>query len=238
MPPQPGSAAGNAQPESGFPAQQGFGSFGYPPPSADFGPPPYPAQPGFGPPPYPTSGWVTPQAGQWGDSAPYPPSAAGFQPGFAPATYGPPGPGPGLQWGGVRVRLGALLIDAVIVIGVLFVLSAFIAVLTGPGSGTAAQSVPVLALSLGYWLFALIYHPACWYIFEGTPGQKLVGLRVVRASDGQSLGIGAVLARYLIFFIVTVLVPLGIISGFMTANDPFRRAWHDQLARSVVVRRL
>jgi len=199
---QPGSAAGNAPPESGRPEQQGFGSFGYPPLPADFGPPPYPA------------------------------------PGSAPDGYPPAGPAPGLEWGGVGARLGALLIDAVVVIGALFVLGAFLAALTGLGSGIAAQSTPVLALSLGYWLFALIYHPACWYIFEATPGQKAIGLSVVRAADGQALGIGAVLVRYLIFCVVTVVVPLGIISGFMAARDPFKRAWHDELARSIVVRRL
>jgi uncharacterized RDD family membrane protein YckC len=129
------------------------------------------------------------------------------------------------------------LIDAVIVIGVLFVLGGLIGAVAGPGSGIADQSIPVLALSLGFWLFALVYHPVCWYVFEATPGQKAVGLRVVRASDGQALGLGAVLVRYLIFFIVTVLLPLAIISALMAANDPFKRAWHDQLARSVVVRR-
>ncbi len=130
------------------------------------------------------------------------------------------------------------MIDAVIVVGTLFVLGAFIAALTGPESETAAESTPVLALTLAYLLFVLIYHPVCWYVFGATPGQKAIGLRVVRAADGQLLGIGAVLVRYFIFFVVTVLAPLGVVSGFMAANDPFKRAWHDQLARSIVVRQL
>ena len=45
------------------------------------------------------------------------------------------------------------------------------------------------------------------------------------------------MVRYLVFFFVTVVVPVGIISGVMTAQDPFKRAWHDQVARTIVVKR-
>jgi len=36
---------------------------------------------------------------------------------------------------------------------------------------------------------------------------------------------------------VTIAIPLGIISAVMAAQDPFKRAWHDEVARSIVVRR-
>jgi uncharacterized RDD family membrane protein YckC len=87
-------------------------------------------------------------------------------------------------------------------------------------------------------LFALIYHPACWYVFGATLGQKALGLRVAQACNGGPLGIGGVLVRYLIFSVVTVVFPLGIVSAVMAADDPFKRAWHDEVARSVVVRRV
>jgi uncharacterized RDD family membrane protein YckC len=109
---------------------------------------------------------------------------------------------------------------------------------SGYYSDNFGNAIPILLTWLACGLFALIYHPTCWYLFEGTPGQRAVDLRVVRASDGQSLGVGAVLARYLTFCIFTVLFPLGIIAGFIAANDPFKRAWHDQLTGSVVVQRL
>ena len=94
------------------------------------------------------------------------------------------------------------------------------------------MAIPAAAL-----LFVLVYNPACWYIFGATPGQKALGLRVAQASDGQSLGIGAVLVRYLIFFMVTLAFPLGVVSAAIASKDPFKRAWHDELARSVVVRK-
>jgi uncharacterized RDD family membrane protein YckC len=163
-----------------------------------------------------------------------------YPPGGSPAAYAPAGPGPGLVWGGVWTRLGALFIDLVLLIGSLFVVAVLIA-LFGAGSNTASgtssgTSSTGTAIGLIWWLLALMYHPACWYVFGASIGQKLLGLRIAAASDGQPLGLGAVLVRYSIFFIVTMLVPLAIVSAIMLANDPFKRAWHDQVARSVVVK--
>ena len=84
----------------------------------------------------------------------------------------------------------------------------------------------------------LSYHPAAWYIFEGSIGQRMLGLRVVRAGDGQSLGFGAVTLRYIIFSVVTLCFPLGIISGVIASGNPMKRAWQDDAAGSVVVRKL
>jgi uncharacterized RDD family membrane protein YckC len=90
-----------------------------------------------------------------------------------------------------------------------------------------------------YWiwvLFFMAYHPACWYAFGSSLGQRALGLRVVRASDGLKVGLGAVLIRYVIFAVSTGTVILGIIAAAMANEDPFKRAWHDEAARSVVVR--
>ena len=147
----------------------------------------------------------------------------------------PPGPEPGFRWGGIGARFGALLIDAVIVVASEIALSLVMAAL---GGGRSSGSTPAwaTALSLIWVLGALAYHPVCWYVFGATPGQKVLGLKVVRAYDGSSLSLGTVLVRYLLFFFVTVLFPLGIVSGILAIGDPFKRAWHDQVARSVVVR--
>jgi uncharacterized RDD family membrane protein YckC len=105
--------------------------------------------------------------------------------------------------------------------------------------GSSAEQDPqvVTAVGIVWWLLVLMYYPACWYVFGASAGQKALGLRVARASDGQALGIGGVLARFLIFAVVTALIPLGIISAVMAAHDPYKRAWHDLVARSVVVGR-
>jgi uncharacterized RDD family membrane protein YckC len=160
------------------------------------------------------------------------------------AASATPGPTPGLVWGGVWTRLAALLIDLLLVGGslfVVFVLIAMVSVTTSDAAGSASRSgsssSPVAtAVALIWWILALMYHPACWYVLGASVGQKLMGLRLARASDGRALGLGAVLTRYAIFLIVTLIFPLAIISGIMAARDPFKRAWHDKVARSVVVK--
>lgn len=170
--------------------------------------------------PYPTPGWPVP-SNQWGG---------------VPTPY-PPGPEPGLKWGGVGVRLGALSIDAVIVVVSYFAV-AIAASASSDGSLSSRDPSPVTtAAILGWLFFAMAYHPVCWYVFGGTPGQKILGLRIARASSGESLGVSAVLVRYVIFAFVTVAIPIGIICAVMTSQDPFKRAWHDEVARSVVVKR-
>jgi uncharacterized RDD family membrane protein YckC len=183
--------------------------------------------------PYPAPGWPG-QSSPWGAAAPYLSTGWGYQPAFWPVAYPPPGPVPGVRWAGVGVRFGALVIDFIILVAAFFALSVGLAAI---GSNAERDPQVVTALVIVWWLLVLMYHPACWYVFGASAGQKALGLRVARASDGQALGIGGVLARFLIFATVTVLIPLGIISAFMASQDPYQRAWHDLVARSVVVGR-
>jgi uncharacterized RDD family membrane protein YckC len=183
--------------------------------------------------PYPAPGWPG-QSSPWGAAAPYPSTGWGYQPAFWPGAYPPPGPIPGVRWGGVGARFGALVIDFIILVASLFALS-----MAMVSMGLSAENDPqaMTLVSIVWWLLVLMYHPACWYAFGASAGQKALGLRVARASDGQALGIGGVLARFLVFASVTVVIPLGLISAVMAAQDPYKRAWHDQVARSVVVGR-
>jgi uncharacterized RDD family membrane protein YckC len=167
----------------------------------------------------------------------YPPGGWGYQPSYAPPILLPPGPEPGLAWGGIGARFGALVIDAVIIVVALFVAGFAMSAFGTASSAGKAESPEATALALVWMLFALIYHPVFWYLFGATPGQKVLRLRVAQASTGESLDIGAVLVRYVIFSFVTLAIPLGIISAVMASQDPFKRAWHDEVARSIVVRR-
>ena len=207
-----------------MPAQSGYGAFGPGTwaPAGSWGP---------------AAGSLGPAAGSWGPAATAPSPVAAPWPGggFGLAAYVPPGPEPGFRWGGIGARFGALVIDAVIVIASEIALS--LAVTGGGGNSRGSTPAWATAVFVMWWLCALAYHPACWYVFGATPGQKALSLRVVRAYEGAPLSLGAVLVRYLLFFFVTVLFPLGIVSGILAINDPFKRAWHDQVARSVVVKR-
>ena len=163
-------------------------------------------------------------------------SGWGYEP-AGPANYGLPGPGPTLLWGGVGVRLAALALDAFIIVVALFAMGLVVGAVAPAGKASATESPVATAMGLIWIVFALVYNPVCWYVLGGTLGQKALGLRIARASDGADMDIGRVVVRYLVFFFVTVVVPVGIISGVMTAQDPFKRAWHDQVARTIVVKR-
>ena len=184
-------------------------------------PPGYPAAPGYpaGYPPqaYPPSSWP----------APYGPAGWGYA--VAPASPF----GPGYAPGGVGRRFAALIIDAVLVGTTILVPGALISL----SGGSSREATPVAMAVMLLWLFfVLSYHPASWYVFDSTLGQRALGLSVRRMSDGQSLGFGAVTIRYIVFCMETLIVPLGIIAAVMAVNDPLKRTWHDEAGESVVVR--
>ena len=94
-----------------------------------------------------------------------------------------------------------------------------------------ADLLPSLALSV---LMSCVYHSFCWAGFGATPGKALLGLRVVRASDGGSLSLPRALLRWAGYLLSSL--PLGL--GFIAASwDPQGRAWHDRLAGTLVIRR-
>jgi uncharacterized RDD family membrane protein YckC len=186
------------------------------------------APPVWGPPP----GWGPPPV--WGPPPGYP--AWGYEP-AGPSSYGLPGPEPSVLWGDVGVRLGALVLDAIVIVVTLFAMGLVIAAVSPAGKTSNSESPIATAIGLIWIVFALVYHPVCWYLVGGTLGQKALGLRITRAYDGANMDIGRVLVRYLVFFFVTIIVPVGIISAVMTAQDPFKRAWHDQVARTIVIKR-
>ena len=171
----------------------------------------------------------------------YPPQA--YPPPIWYAPYGPAGWGyagaptnpfgPCYATGGVGRRFAALVIDAILVGATIFIPAALIS-LTGGGSREATPTA--MAVTLLWLFFVLSYHPASWYVFDCTVGQRALGLRVRRLSDGQSLGFGAVTIRYLVFCMETLILPIGIVATVMAVNDPLGRTWHDEAGESVVVR--
>jgi uncharacterized RDD family membrane protein YckC len=202
-------------------------------PPAGYGVPPGYGVPGYGAPPgYPPPGYPPTYGAAQGYGFP------GYPPGWGPAMFAPPPISPfgaGYTPGGIGVRLGALVIDAAFVFATLLLVG-FLAVLVDGNSEVATP--PSMAISLIWMFFVLSYHPASWYVFDCTLGQRALGLRVRRRSDGQSLGFGAVNVRYLVFCVETLIFPLGVIAGVMAANDPMKQTWHDEAAGSVVVKHL
>ncbi len=135
-----------------------------------------------------------------------------------------------LHYAGFWVRLGANLLDTVILI---------------------ALSLPVLLLAYGKAYLEpepLIHGPldifvnfilppilviAFWYYKAATPGKIAVSARIVDAETGERASLGQLIGRYFAYLLSAV--PLGL--GFLwIAFDRRKQGWHDKLSGTVVVR--
>ncbi len=145
------------------------------------------------------------------------------------AVPGPlPPPPPYGQALPARLRAGfterglAMLVDALFGVLVLVALVQLPATLVGSGN----------VLSLEWWGPAyLAYRWLGQGLFGGTPGQRLIGLRVVRYADGGPLGLGLALARALAFCLALVTL-----FGLPLAGLSAKRGLHDYLAGTCVQR--
>lgn len=118
------------------------------------------------------------------------------------------------QYGGFFVRLGAYVIDLVI-------LSLF------GGLVSAATSNPWNAFLVNL-IAAAVYHVGFWVAEGATPGKMVLGLRV-RSLDGSSLDLGQGVLRLIGYWF------LGIGFIVMFFNEE-KRCLHDYMANTVVVR--
>jgi uncharacterized RDD family membrane protein YckC len=136
----------------------------------------------------------------------------------------------------VALRFGALVIDLVFIIVSLFV-AALIAAPFGDRNPITGDYSAAYYIVIWTWFFmSLLYSPFCWWRFGCTLGQRAVGIRVVREADGLRLRIGAVVLRYVVWFVCLLTVILAVIAAIMADAEPAKRAWHDEASGSVVIK--
>ena len=151
----------------------------------------------------------------------------------------PAGPAPGVRYAAWFGRLIAYLIDGFILsfIVSLFYVLGFV-VLAGTSTADAAGNVtagPGAGIGLIIFLVGVVvgilWKPFWWSRGGQTPGYKLLGMRVVRASDGGKIGFGTGLLRE-IGYIFSSIFYLGFI---WAAFDARKQGWHDKIAGTVVI---
>lgn len=201
---------------------------GYQPDSApQYGAPQYGAPQG-GAPQYGAPQYGTPQFGAGGPGYPTPPSADfGQNPGF--------GPGPGAQPAELLPRLGARIIDGLIVGIPMGILTGIVAVATGDGFLSLLVSMLTGFVCFGYWTY-----------FESTQGatlgKKLLGLSVVGPNGGNpTLEEAAKRNAFVALQILTGIPFLGWLANALSlaayigiavtiAQDPNMQGFHDKFA--------
>ena len=134
------------------------------------------------------------------------------------------------EYAGFWIRVGATLIDLVIMIIVLSVPLSFIyeeeywlgeQLIHGFWHVLLGYVVPIVA-TIWFWLK-----------FLGTPGKMATNLKIVDAKTGNKLTLGQAIGRY--FAYIPAILPLGL--GIIWVGiDKKKQGWHDKLAGTVVIK--
>ena len=178
-------------------------------------------------------------------------------PGYGQPPYGygdpnlvdVPGRGP-MRIAGAGQRIGARFIDAIIVSAILLLLAgAHIYNLHVTHTTTDINGHQTSAISGGIYGKNVLVQLAAGFLYDslligfmgGTLGMKLVGIRVVGASDGQLPGFRRGAIRALVLVVLgTILCGIGyLIIGLSFLWDSSKRGqgWHDKAAGVYVVRK-
>jgi uncharacterized RDD family membrane protein YckC len=135
-----------------------------------------------------------------------------------------------LEYVGFWPRVGAALIDTLLLLAVCAPLLTFIygasywtsdAILQGPADFLINWLLPAIAIVL-FWIYR-----------QATPGKIAIAARIVDAETGGKPGTRQLVIRYLGYYVAMLPLMLGIV---WVAFDPRKQGWHDKLAGTVVVR--
>lgn len=133
------------------------------------------------------------------------------------------------EYAGFWIRLGASIIDNIIIMVALVP----IGMLMGWNSMYSSEMT-----STADWLWQILmaaFCVFCWLKFAGTPGKRLLRLKVLDERTGENVTVGQGIIRYIGYFPAILVLFIGLI---WVAFDPKKQGWHDKMAKTVVVREL
>lgn len=135
-----------------------------------------------------------------------------------------------LEYAGFWVRVGASLIDTILMMVIVVPVLSMIY-----GKGYWASE----AVFLGAWdllfnyIFPAIVVIVFWIVKSATPGKILLDISIVDAKTGGKPSNGQLIGRYFAYYISVLPLMLGFIwVGF----DKRKQGWHDKLAGTLVVK--
>ena len=132
-----------------------------------------------------------------------------------------------VQYVGFWARLVASLVDLV---GIMFVVVPVTVFLIGDGWAYAQGSAAFFI----NWVVPGAAYVAFWVFKGATPGKMLFKAEVVDAQTRATPDFWQALTRYVGFFVSVTPLLLGFI---WVAFDARKQAWHDKMARTVVIYR-
>lgn len=203
--------------------------------------PPHPQQPGYG---YPAQG-PAPYPGQ----APYGPPMAqgGYQyplpPGYSGGYAGPELASWGRRVGGYLIDYVIMMVTATAVLAGFFGLAFGLWELTDP-AGAGGQDPPAMFIVTLLLLYPAVFAVLFCYRWlphansGKTPGKRLVGIRLVKETTGQSVGKGASAGRELIMIALSsATCGVGFLLDFLWPLwDDKNQTLHDKAINGIVIR--
>jgi uncharacterized RDD family membrane protein YckC len=143
------------------------------------------------------------------------------------------------EYAGFATRLVAFLVDIIVISTTIVVTSASSQLLLdftlgrfslNPNATDLIQQGRTAVLVLFAVLLPPLYSIFFWTLIGQTPGKILMGVRLVQLS-GERVTLARAIMRYLGYFVSAFLL-LGYLWMLV---DNRRQAWHDKLARTVVI---
>jgi uncharacterized RDD family membrane protein YckC len=138
-----------------------------------------------------------------------------------------------LNYAGFWIRFGAKFIDGIILFAGNFVIQIVAGIaISGAGDSEATATVIGIILIVAQLGIQVVY--TAWFIgkFGATPGKMACGLKVVMA-DGTPVGYGRAVGRVFAEWVSGIILYIGYL---MVAWDPEKRALHDRICSTRVIR--
>lgn len=135
-----------------------------------------------------------------------------------------------LVYGGFWIRVGAALIDTLLLSMIIAPILTFI---YGEEYWISQDFLYGTWDILLNYLFPAIAVLIFWSYKSATPGKMLLKLKIVDAKTGGKPTTGQLVMRYLGYYVSTIPFLLGLI---WVGIDKRKQGWHDKLADTVVVR--
>jgi len=133
------------------------------------------------------------------------------------------------RYAGFWIRVVASLIDSILI---LLVTMPALYALYGADALGGEQIVQGPAHILISYVLPFVAYIFLWVKYGGTPGKRILGLRIVSIESGEHLTIGMAIIRYIGYFVSMIALFLGLI---WVAFNKQKRGWHDFMAGAVVI---
>lgn len=141
-----------------------------------------------------------------------------------------------VEYAGFWMRLGAYLIDGIVltIIGWIigFVLALILVAIAGAAEATEQATI---AVTVVVWLISIavsIAYYVCFWQWRGqTPGKMALGIKIIR-TDGSPVTWSTAFIRYLGYIVSTIILLIGFI---WIAFDGRKQGIHDKIADTYVI---